>query len=445
MSWLHRYRFRHYIENSIWIFPGLSTLAAIGTVRLLHWIEQEAGWVSPFDPETARAVLGTTASALFTGIVFICSALLVAVQLASAQMTPRIIGILFRDPVAKLSLTVLTFTFTFTLAALLRIQSVVPLLTTHLAAYDCLLSLGVFFYLIDHLGHALRPSGALRVVAGMGRKVIASVYPQSLSDSQDGPVSDDSGVLDQEPSAAISSTRDGVVLAFDLKGLALLAQRADCLIELVPQVGDHLAMADPVFRVYQGGVTLPVEALHDAVVVGPERTLEQDPTFAFRIMVDIASKALSPAINDPTTAVLALDQIHHLLRDVGTRNLDTGRIRDSADKLRLVYRTPDWEDFVRLAVTEIRHFGGESIQVARRLRAMLENLIQTLPESRSALLRQELTVLHRSSERFFAEPEDRALADVCDFQGVGGSRGHEKGRLEQAPPSTIQSSPNAGH
>ena len=168
---------------------------------------------------------------------------------------------------------------------------------------------------------------------------------------------------------------------------------------------------------------MPAEALYQSVAVGQERTLEQDPTFALRIMVDIASKGLSPAINDPTTAVLALDQIHHLLRDVGQRHLDDERVRDKGGRLRLVYRTPDWEDFVRLAVTEIRQFGGASIQVARRLRAMLENLIQTLPEERAASLRQELKLLHRSAERFFTEPEDRALADVSDFQGVGGKPG----------------------
>src|SRR5207249_9100597 len=138
-------------------------------------------------------------------------------------------------------------------------------------------------------------------------------------------------------------------------------------------------------------------------------------------------KALSPAVNDPTTAVLALDQIHHLLREVGNRQLDTGREYDAAGKLRLVYRTPDWEDFVQLAVTEIRQFGRESIQVTRRLRAMLEGLTQTLPDSRAALLRQELSLLHRSAERFFTEPEDRGLAEVGDLQGVGGTPGRAWG------------------
>jgi uncharacterized membrane protein len=221
-----------------------------------------------------------------------------------------------------------------------------------------------------------------------------------------------------------------VVLAFDIPGLVSLAQRADCVIELVPQVGDFLAVGDPLFRVFQGGATLPADTLSQSVAVGQERTLEQDPAFAFRIIVDIASKGLSPAINDPTTAVLALDQIHHLLRDVGQRHLDDERVRDAAGRLRLVYRTPDWEDFVRLAVTEIRQFGGASIQVARRLRAMLENLIQTLPEARAVLLRQELELLHRSAERFFTEPEDRALAEVSDSQGVGGKHGRGQADLQ---------------
>jgi uncharacterized membrane protein len=193
---------------------------------------------------------------------------------------------------------------------------------------------------------------------------------------------------------------------------------------MVPQVGDHVAAGDPLFRVFRGRTPLAPETLCQSVAIGQERTLQQDPMYAFRMMVDIACKALSPAINDPTTAVLAVDQIHGLLRKVSERYLDTGNVRDAAGRLRLIYRTPDWEDFVKLAVTEIRHFGCESIQIARRLRAMLENLIEKLPEARAAPLRPELALLHRSAERFFMEPEDRALAEVGDFQGVGGK--HEE-------------------
>jgi uncharacterized membrane protein len=420
MTWLQRYRFRHYLQNSIWVLPSLSTVAAIAAVRLLHRIETNRGWESPVDVDTARAVLGTMAASLFTAIVFICSALLVAVQLASAALTPRIIALVFRDPVTKSSLTLLVFAFTFSLAALIRIKTTVPLLTMYIAVYGCLVCMAVFFFLIDHLGKALRPSGALRAVAWLGRRVIESVYPRCPAESPKETAGDIAKVLDGKPTATILNHKDGVVLAFDEAGLLSLAQRADCVIEMVPQVGDHVAVGDPLFRVFQEGAKLAPEALCQSVAVGQERTLEQDPTFAFRIMVDVASKALSPAINDPTTAVLALDQIHHLLRRVSERDLDTGHVRDAAGRLRLVDRTPDWEDFVHLAVTEIRHFGCESIQIARRLRAMLENLIQTLPEPRAARLYKELALLRRSAERFFSEPEDRALAEVADFQGVGG-------------------------
>jgi uncharacterized membrane protein len=260
----------------------------------------------------------------------------------------------------------------------------------------------------------------LRAVAWFGGKVIDSVYPQPFSELEEETATGAAHVPGEKPVATIPSLADGVVLAFDQQGLLNLAQRADCIIELVPQVGDNIAAGDPLFRIFQGGSTLPVQALSESVAVGQERSLEQDPTFAFRVMVDIANKGLSPAINDPTTAVLALDQIHYLLRKVGNRRLDTGQVRDAAGRLRLVYRTPDWGDFVCLAVTEIRHFGGASIQIVRRLRAMLESLVLTLPPARAMLLRRELALVQRTSERFFEEPEDRALAEEGDFQGVGG-------------------------
>jgi uncharacterized membrane protein len=408
-------------------------LAALAAARLLDRLEGLLGRESAFHPDAARAVLGALAASMFTFVVFVCSALLVAVQLASAQLTPRIIAVVFRSPTTKWSLTLFVFTFTLSLAALLRVTTSVPPLTAQLAAYSCLASLGVFLYLIDNVGKALRPSGALQSVARLGREVIEGVYPRPLAGAAEGaPGPADFPGPGEAPACVLTNTHDGVVLAFDVRGLASLAERAGCFIELVPQVGDLVAAGDPLFRVFGGGPAPPARALRRSVVVGQERTLEQDPAFVFRILVDIASKGLSHAINDPTTAVLAIDQIQHLLRAVGTRSLDEGRVRDAAGRPRLVYRTPDWEDFVHLAVTEIRQFGRDSIQVIRRLRAMLENLIQTLPPTRVGLLRQELDLVNRLAGRF-SEPEDRVLAGVGDFQGVGGRPGLGQGRREVHP------------
>src|SRR5512137_416719 len=340
MSWLQRYRISDYLRRSIWILPVLGMAGAMGAIRILHGIETAMGWESSYDPSTTLTLLGTLASSMFTLIVFVCSALLITVQLASAQLTPRVIGLVLQNRFTKLSLTLFVFTFTFTLAALVRIKGGVPPLTAYVAVYSCLVSLGVFFYLVDRVCAALRPSGALRSVARLGREVIKDVYPRRLSESQRG-TPPPAKVLNGEPRCTIPNLREGVVLAFDPEGLVSLALRADCVIEMVPQVGDFVAADQPLFRIFGRGAPPPAAALYQSVAVGPERTLQQDPAFAFRIIVDIASKGLSPAINDPTTAVLALDQIHHLLRDVGQRRLHGEEITDAAGVRRVVYRTPN--------------------------------------------------------------------------------------------------------
>jgi uncharacterized membrane protein len=203
-----------------------------------------------------------------------------------------------------------------------------------------------------------------------------------------------------------------------------LAEDADCVIEFVPQVGDFVATDEPLFHLY-GSTNDPSDTdLVDAVAFGAERAMEQDPTFAFRIVIDIALRALSPAINDPTTAVLAIDQLHRLLRLVGQRHLRTSEIADESGHLRAVVRTPNWSDFVNLAFSEIRMCGAGNIQVVRRLRAMIENLMQTLPAHRHAELESELNLLERAVRKHYAYPEDLVLAGVADVQGLGGCSGH---------------------
>src|SRR5688572_27980625 len=178
MTWLQRYRVRHYFEHSVWILPVCSMFAALVTVRLLLLIDRSMGWQSGFLPETARTTLGTMASSMFSFIVFVTSALLVAIQLASAQLSPRIIAIVFRDPVMRFSLTLFTFVFTLVLGVLLRVENSVPLLSAHTAAYSSLACLGVFLFMIDHVGKSLRPSGALSIVATLGQEAIENVYPR---------------------------------------------------------------------------------------------------------------------------------------------------------------------------------------------------------------------------------------------------------------------------
>src|SRR5262249_16600077 len=141
------------------------------------------------------------------------------------------------------------------------------------------------------------------------------------------------------------------------------------------------------------------DRLRSCIAFGPERTMEQDATFSFRVIVDIAIKALSKAINDPTTAVLAVDQLHRLLRAVGRRPLPADVSPGAGGKVRVVIHTPNWLDFVELSCREIRLYGAENYQVARRMRAMLEILTKTLPEARGPALQRELALLDETLKR----------------------------------------------
>ena len=421
MSWLQRFRIRSFLRNTVWFPPLLGMLGAILIHKLVRMIDLAVGWEASVSSEGARALLGTMSASMFTFIVFVFSILLLSVQLASAQLTPRIIALFYRNPVLKFSLTVFVFTFTFSLAVLFRIGDSVMQISLWIAVYSCLASIGFFLYMIDNVGKSLRPISLLNLLGGKGQEVIMDVFPKPFTGKED-KVASISETEDRTTLRIIKTRETGVVMAFDLAGLVELGRRANCVIELVPQVGDFITCGDPLFRLYRGGESIADHQLQHAVAIGQERTMEQDPGFAFRIIVDIAAKALSPAVNDPTTAVLALDQIHRLLRMVAMRQLATGQAYDNTGQLRLIFRTPDWDNFLTLAITEIRQYGKDSLQVVRRIRAMLEDLIKIVPQQRAESVRAQLDVLIRSNDREFYHPEDRVRANSADSLGMGGSR-----------------------
>ena len=219
--------------------------------------------------------------------------------------------------------------------------------------------------------------------------------------------------------------RSAIIIAVNVNALISSAAQADAIIELIPRVGDFVATGDPLFRL-KGAREKEIDErfLRAQVAFGRERTIEQDSTFAFRVIVDIAIKALSPAINDPTTAVIAIDQLQRLLRSAGRRDLQDEGMSDRQGQLRLIFHTPNWNDFVDLTCSEIRMYGAGNLQVVRRLRSMISDVLQTLPERRRELLRRELGLLDRSIERVYLFAEDLTRARTADSQGLGGASGN---------------------
>jgi uncharacterized membrane protein len=410
------------IGSSIWVIPFVAIPLELIAARLLHHLDDRLKWtLLGLGASGATAMLEAIISANLAFLVFTFGSLLVAIQVASAQLTPRIIATtLLSDRTIKYCVGLFIFTLLFAISAQNRMESDVRQLVVFFAALFGIICFAAFFYLIDHASRLLRPVSVLSQVGNTGLDVIANIYPEP-SHGPDFPESK-RAVLG-EPNAVIAHRdKSGIVLSVDNAVLLAEASRADVVIEFAPQVGDFVAVDEVLFFIHGAG-NVDETTLRDAVAFGSERTMEQDPTFAFRIVVDIALRALSPAINDPTTAVLSIDQLHRLLRAAGKRNLRTDELFDRDGRLRAVVRTPNWEDFVHLSFREIRRCGSDNLQVVRRLRAMIDNLLQTLPAHRLPAVAEELNLLDREIEEKFPYPEDLSLARIGDPQGLGGRSG----------------------
>lgn len=438
MRWNVKSATKRYVTGSMWLVPVFALLFYQLFVLITFGFEAWLLRTGRIDETTAflglsaagaRSMLETAVTLNLSFLVFTFGSLLVAIQVAGGQYTPRIIATtLLRDNVIRSTVGWFVFALVYALRVLTRMGDSVQQFNTFLAVLFGWISIMVFLYLIDYAARLLRPVSLVERIGQFGVDVVENVYPEKTV--RPVPVEPDFalGPLDR---IVVNSDRPGVVLAVDVAGLVELARQAGGIIEFVPQVGDFQAVDEPLYRLHGGTGAIDDHRLRDSVVLGTERTMEQDPTFAFRILVDIAIKALSAAINDPTTAVLSLDQLHRLLRVVGLRALRGDVAHDAAGEPRLILRTPNWEDYVHLACAEIRIYGARSMQIMRRMRSMLENLMKTLPPHRHAELLQQLALLDRTIEASYAFPEDRTLARIADPQGLGGSLGVE--RLDERP------------
>lgn len=419
MHWNAWYRVKSYVQSSLWIIPFLAMPLELAASRVSHWVD---GWLAwpflNFGVAGAQAVLQSVVSATLAFVVFTFGSLLVAIQVASGQLTPRIIATtLLRDQVVRYTVGLFLFSLLFALSALGRTETSVHQLVLFLSLLLGLSCFAAFLYLIDYAARLLRPISILTRVGNGGLAVIASVYPKRSLGTN---LTVQSIGLGPPDHIVHHNGRSGIVLAVNLDALLTYAVLIRGVIEFVPQVGDFVAVEEPLFRVYGDASTVHDDSLRSTVALGSERTMEQDPTFAFRIVVDIALRALSAAINDPTTGVLAIDQLHRMLKLVGQRELRTDEVSDETGTLRVIFRTPNWEDFVYLAFSEIRLCGAGNFQIARRLRSMIENLIQTLPTHRHPALREQLRLLDLDTEARFKYDEDLLLTKVPDSQGLGG-------------------------
>ena len=318
-------------QAKVWLVPLVYAAAALTSgvtvARLANVLLP--GFASTVSANAAIGIYSSIASGMLalTGIVF--SLTFVMVQFSATAYSPRLVLWIARDPVISHAIGVFTATFLYALVALAWVDrggtGRVPLVGIVVVTALLIVSVIMFISLIQRVS-MLQVTRMLVFTGDHGRKVIENLYPPL-----DTPASSGFAEISHFPSVQtlVHHGHPEIVQALDVPALVQIASTAGCVIEFASAVGDSVFDLTPILRVVGEGGRIAESQLRSAIDLGGERTFEQDPKYAIRLLVDIAIKALSPAINDPTTAVQALDQIEDLLLRLGRRRLEIGAFRDS--------------------------------------------------------------------------------------------------------------------
>src|SRR3954451_6479263 len=422
-------RFLHALRTSLWLIPLLCVAAGVLAVIGTLWLDRRSGYTlvpqsitgTPSDAQTTLSVFATGMVSL-TSLVLTLT--LVVVQLAMGQFSPRIVGALLSDRFSQLAIGLFGATFVVAVLTLREIRGSdtgtvpgVSVLLTHLLMVASLVTLILF---VHHSGQTVRATGLIDLVGDRTRDLIASSFPAAPRPAT-GPDADPDVVPAREP---------GSVVRIDRAGLVAAARRADCVLEMVPVVGDFVLGGAPLFRVHPGPrqsgdgagpatSRLRAEDIARLVLVGPERVDTEDASYGLRKLVDIAERSIAQPFDDPTTTLQALHRLHDLLRQLAVRPLPPGEHRDDDGVVRLLERTLSWEGYVRLAFDEIRLAGTSSPQVTRKMCAALLDLKRLAPPDRQAPLDRQLRLLTAAVHRAYEDEEDITAALTPDSEGIG--------------------------
>jgi uncharacterized membrane protein len=386
-------------------------------------------WFYQLSISSAQASVAAIASGMIalTSIVF--TAAYITAQFHSIAYSPRVALFFLRDPAVFHTFGLFNATFIFSIITLSWIDrensGIVPQFSLAIVVVLLIASMFAFARLLRGVTD-LTVTRTLHAIGDQARDILQQTFAKL-----------DAAV--QEPEAAIRRPGDlrdqaitqtvtyrgapRAITRFDTETLVDLARQENVMIELDCAVGDTLVYGTPVLHVRGSKRPLPEVFLMRAISLAEERTYEQDPKYPIRLLVDIAIKALSSAINDPTTAVQAIDQLEDILRRLGQHKLGDVQLSDGDGIVRLTYRLPVWEDFLRLSFDEIRQYGADSVQVKRRLRSALLGLAESLSDpSQAAAVNTCIKQLDLLISRSSLDAEDRAVASEADRQGLGSPR-----------------------
>ncbi len=406
-----------YVRGSLWVLPTLSVLAALAAGALLSLVS-----IGPHSPlafqgtsDDARTLLIGIAGTMVTVIALLLGLTVVALQLSSTQFSPRLLRNFLRDRPNQLVLSVFVATFAYSAAGLYTVgvsagnrTAAFPRLAVSGALVLLFISLGLLVYFADHLVHSIQVDAIMRVVE---RGTLAVIRDGLFTGGQDAPEV-------PEWAVPIASQRSGYAQA--VRPRRLLAQAAGhglCL-RLRPRVGEHVVAGTTLAWIWRASPNDPApdpqafsSVLDEGVRIGFERTLEQDAAFGIRQLVDVACKALSPAVNDPYTAVQAVDHLSVIFCALAQRPLGNHVVRAGSGAAVIVpgRRFPD---YLAVMCGLIRRYGAREPTVAHALLRLLGNCAAVAGDDpeRCAAIEEQASIVIADAEREVAQPADLVLA-----------------------------------
>jgi uncharacterized membrane protein len=404
------------LSTGLWFVPLMCVLAGVGLSVGTMALDQAYDYalIPPSisgGPDAALETLGTVAASMVSLAALVLTITMVVVQLAMGQFSPRIVQRILQDKPSQFAIGVFVGTFAHAMLALREVQTggdgVVPGLAVVVAFALVIVSIMVLVWYVHHIGRKLRVSALIELVGADTRNLLERVYANP-------------GATPRLERPTIGAPHSGVIIRIDHHALVRIAEAGNGVLALKPALGEFVPAGAPVFEIAGAGARVDADAALRALTFGLERTLDQDVAYGLRMLVDIAERSLadSPFL-DPTTAVQAIDRLHDCLRQLAPRPFPDGRYRDKNGDVRLITPAMTWDDYVHLAVDEIRMAGAGSPQVARRLRAALQDLLTIAPPDRQGALQAQLALLQAGLERTIGDGSDRTAATHGDPSGLG--------------------------
>ncbi len=406
------------LESSLWFRPTLLSVAAAGLAVAMVAVDRALG-VSSFallnaGADDARALLSSITSSMLTVTTVTFSIIMVALVLASQQFSPRIIRNFMRDSTSQYVLGIFIGTFIYSLLVLGRISDTnnslfVPVVSIAVAVLLTLLSIGTFIYFIHHIAEAIQ---ANTIVAGAGEKTVAlldKLFPEQLGQPAPPPAAA-APPLPTTPGAPIAAPKPGYIQEIDPVALLGLACQHDRLIRLERAIGDFVPQGNSLLRIWPEHELGDdeIRALQDVFEIGSERTLFDDILFGIRQLVDIALKAISPAINDPSTAVNCIDYLGNILVQAARRSDPELYRYDQSGRLRVIAQGVTFEQLVDGAFSQIRQYASSEVAVTLRLLKTLHEIAQaTADPARTQVLWRHAQMIARGAALGIPEPHDR--------------------------------------